>query len=400
MTAKNLIGLVLLLFALPLAADVVKLNPNHPDRYVVVKGDTLWDISGRFLEKPWRWPEIWHINPQIEDPHWIYPGDVIALEYVNGQPVLTLQRGGGMRNGRDIKLSPSVREYSHDEAIKPIPLDAIQQFLSRPRVVTKEQLDAAPYVVASYDEHLVAGSGNKIYVRSLDAKDRDTAYGVYRPGEVYRNPGAAKDDILGYEALFVADASVEKTGDPASLVVTRAEREVLIGDRLLPLTQEPIPYFVPHAPAAGIDGSIIAVVDGVSQIGQYQIVVLNKGGNDGLDQGTVLAIFQSGAMVRDRIGTEPDEKTRKRQEQEHEAGRIHFQHEDSGAIDSALTHIVNDVRENWHALTKRRYGGVDVELPEERIGELMVFRSFDRISYALIMQISRPVHIHDSVRNP
>jgi len=389
-----------LLFALPLAADVVKLNPNHPDRYVVVKGDTLWDISGRFLEKPWRWPEIWHINPQIEDPHWIYPGDVIALEYVNGQPVLTLQRGGGMRNGRDIKLSPSVREYSHDEAIKPIPLDAIQQFLSRPRVVTKEQLDAAPYVVASYDEHLVAGSGNKIYVRSLDAKDRDTAYGVYRPGEVYRNPGAAKDDILGYEALFVADASVEKTGDPASLVVTRAEREVLIGDRLLPLTQEPIPYFVPHAPAAGIDGSIIAVVDGVSQIGQYQIVVLNKGGNDGLDQGTVLAIFQSGAMVRDRIGTEPDEKTRKRQEQEHEAGRIHFQHEDSGAIDSALTHIVNDVRENWHALTKRRYGGVDVELPEERIGELMVFRSFDRISYALIMQISRPVHIHDSVRNP
>ncbi len=400
MTAKNLIGLVLLLIALPLAADVVKLNPNHPDRYVVVKGDTLWDISGRFLQKPWRWPEIWHINPQIEDPHWIYPGDVISLEYRDGQPVLTLQRGGAMTQGRNIKLSPSMREYTHDDAIKPIPLDAIQQFLSRPRVVAKEELDSAPYVVASYDEHLIAGSGNKIYVRSIAADAQDTAYGIYRPGEAYRNPGAAEDDVLGYEALYVADATVQKSGDPASLVVTRAEREVLIGDRLLPLSEEPIPYFVPHGPAGEFAGNIIAVVDGVSQIGQYQIVVLNKGSNDGLDQGTVLGIFQSGAMVRDKLGTEPDEKTRKRLQEAHEAGRIHFQREDTGAIDSALTHIVNDVRENWHALTKRRYGGVDVELPEERIGDLMVFRSFERISYALIMEISRPVHINDSVRNP
>ena len=400
MTAKNLIGLVLLLFAFPLAADVVKLNPNHPDRYVVVKGDTLWDISGRFLEKPWRWPEIWHINPQIEDPHWIYPGDVIALEYVNGQPVLTLQRGGGMTQGRNLKLSPSVHEYTHEEAIKPIPLDAIQQFLSRPRVVTREQLDSAPYVVASYDEHLVAGSGNKIYVRSIDAQDRHTAYGVYRPAEALRNPGAAKDDILGYEALYVADASVLKSGDPATLVVTRAEREVLTGDRLMPLTEEPIPYFVPHAPTSEVDGSIISVVDGVSQIGQYQIVVLNKGSHDGLDQGTVLGIFQSGAVVRDQIGTEPDEKTRERLAKEQEEGRIHFQREDTSPIDSALSNITNDVRANWHALTKRRIGGVDVELPEERIGNLMVFRSFDRVSYALVMGISRPVHIYDSVRNP
>lgn len=359
------------------SAEVLELNPQHPHRYVVKRGDTLWDIAAVFLKQPWRWPELWRANPQVRDPHWIYPGDTLRLSLEGGQPRLHLSRG------RNVKLSPTVRTSKHDEAIPAIPLDAIWPFLSRPQVVGSEDLAAAPYVVSSQDEHLVNGIGDRVYVRG--ALDPDLKnYTVIRCGEAYRDPprvrdanyryglgralsqeysstcsGAGEGDgVLGFEALHVADAVVEHRGDPATAVIIRSQREVLAGDRLIPATDGNYPEFVPHAPERPVNGSIISVMDGVTQVGPYQVVAMNRGEVAGLEPGHVLAIHQSGVVVRDGV-----------------AGRSAFRR---GAV---------------------RYDN-GVELPSERIGELMVFRTFPKVSYGLVMKAERPVYRYDSVVNP
>lgn len=337
-------------------AQPVTLNPNHPDSHVVVPGDTLWDISGQFLTHPWQWPEIWEANPQIENPHLIYPGDVITLRYRDGRPVL------GVTRGRNVKLSPAIRSYTRDGAIPPIPLDAIRQFLSRPLVVTAEELAAAPYVVANEEERLVAGAPNRTYIRGLDSPQANL-YSLYRQGAAYRDPDHG-DEILGYEALHVGDVTLERLGDPATAIIAKSSREIMAGDRLLPHASEEFLEFIPRAPQQDIDAAIISVVDGVSQIGQFNVVALNVGARDGVGPGTVLAIYQSGRMVKDWIGNKA----------------LHS--DDKGNPVAAVA------------------SAKSVQLPDERAGELMVFRSFDRISFALVMNIQRPVHLLDRVRNP
>jgi hypothetical protein len=349
MSTKKWAIILFLWIGLPVLADDVELRPDHPNSYTVQPGDTLWDISGKFLTRPWLWPEIWHVNPQVQNPHLIYPGDVLTLAWCDGRPCLQVA------SGRYVRLSPTIREYPHDDAIPPIPLDAIQQFLSRPLVVSDETLKQAPYILSSEDQHLVAGAGHKIYVRgSVDANV--ARYGIYRGGEVYVDPDT--EEVLGYEALYVGDALLQRLGDPATALVTKSNREVLVGDRLLPEGDEIDPTFYPHPPANQFRGKIISVLDGVSQVGQYQIVVLNRGHGDGVDPGTVLAIHQAGIFVRDTVAAE----------QERGPG--------SGAT------------------------GELVELPEERIGEAMVFRTFDRVSYALVMNTQKPAHVRDVVTNP
>lgn len=345
MIRTRILGLVLSLLLSPaLLADTVALQPDHPDRYVVKKGDTLWDISSVFLQDPWRWPEIWHVNPQIENPHLIYPGDIIALVFgADGAPQLQLLRGR-----RTVKLSPKVRSTPLGEAIPPIPMDAIAQFLDNSRaVLTQEELDNAPYIVESMDSHLIAGTGDKIYVRSVP--DRSTTrFNVYRPGTAYKRPGS--EEVLGYEALYVGDATLQRVGDPATLELSRTVRETLIGDRLLPVGEEEIQQnFFPHPPAGEVDGQILKVIDGVSQIGQFQVVVIDLGSEDGMDAGTVLAVFQRGANIRDVVAEKADQR---------------------------------------------------VKLPDERSGIVMVFRPFERVSYALVMSATRAIHINDAVRNP
>jgi hypothetical protein len=331
----------LILTGAALAAEPVAVNPAHPDRYTVVKGDTLWDISGRFLRDPWRWPDVWHVNPQIANPHLIYPGDIIEMTYVDGKPRLGLVRG------TDVKLSPKVRTSEIEGAIPTIPLDAIFPFLSRPYVVDKKELDAAPYVVEFDDEHLVAGAGQKIYVRSVETAD-ETAFDVVHPGDAYRD--AETGEILGYEALYVGGAKLLRTGDPATLLLTSTEQEVLIGNRLLvSINDEPIDAFYPKAPDSEISGSIISVLNGVNQIGQYHVVVLDRGASDGLQVGDVLAVEHRGEVVRDDV-------------------------------------------------TPNRWD--KVKLPDEKAGHLMVFRTFDRVSFGLIMDATRAMHINDKVRNP
>ncbi len=274
------------------APGPVVLAPNHPERYVVVKGDTLWDISQRFLRDPWLWPEVWYVNPQIANPHLIYPGDAINLVYVNGHPQLRLERGGSN------KLSPTVRELPLETAIPTIPIDAIRQFLTRSRIVSEDELDHAPYIVQSADEHLITGAGDRVYARG--GLDR-ARYSVVRPGVEYRDPQTGES--LGYEGIFVADSALQRHGDPATLLLTKSSREAVIGDRLLPVAEEEINQnFFPHAPPTPVHGRIIAVLDGVRQIGQFQVVVLNKGAREGMDAGTVLAVDQTGEDVRIRCG--------------------------------------------------------------------------------------------------
>ncbi len=325
----------------------VLVKPDYPERYVVVKGDTLWDIAARFLEDPWRWPEVWENNQQIANPHLIYPGDVLTLVYIEGRPVIQVQRNVKQQTKLpEVRLSPKVREESLNQAIPTIPIDAIKQFLTRPRVVTENELEAAPYIVSSSDRHLIAGPGNRVYVRGL--KDVQQAeYAVVRPGVVYRNPDDP-DQILGYEAINVADARVKELGDPATLEITSASLEVLNGDRLLP-TDDTMPdtSFSPRAPANMVKGHILAVPGGVSLIGQFQVVAIDLGRQQEMVPGHVLAIKQAGEVIRDR-----------------------YQDNDP------------------------------VKMPDERAGVLMVFRVFDRISYALVMKAQRTIHVGDVVTNP
>ncbi len=343
MYKKKILGILLSFLVMGLAyADAVKLNPDHPDKYVVVKGDTLWDISGRFLENPWQWPEIWHVNPQIANPHLIYPGDIISLVYVDGKPRLMLERGAGT-----YKLTPQGRIIPLDEAIPTIPIDAIKQFLTEPTIVGKDELDKAPYIVEHKGEHIVSATDNSIYVRGI--KDYNIRkYAVVRAGNTYTDP--ISKEVLGYEARFVGDAKLYRTGDPSTLKLLRTTREALIGDRLLPSGEETYnASFLPRAPQSDINGRILSVLDGVNQIGSYQVVVINKGARDGLEQGHVMDIYQAGETI-------PDSVTENRKD--------------------------------------------TVTLPDEKAGVLMVFRTFEKLSYALVLKASRNINVFDIVTNP
>lgn len=358
---------IVLLFSLLLlstlsGAQTVQVNPDNPGQYVVQKGDTLWDISARFLTEPWRWPEIWKVNPQIENPHLIYPGDVVSLTYQDGSPVLTVNRGG-VAGSRNVKLSPGIRSEQRDQAIPTIPIDVIRQFLTRPLIVQDAEMEGWPYIVSSYEQHLVAGPGIEIYVRGLDASTAVQKYSIYRKGPAYISKSGGKETTLGYEAIYVGDAQIRQLGDPSTAVVTSAVREVLNGDRLIPQRDDELyTDFVPASPDSPIEADIISAQDVLSEIGQYQVVVMDKGAKDGVKIGHVFAINQSGRVVTDKI---------KSSEKKYN--------------DSALIEY----------LGKSKAAGEQVTLPEVRAGVMMVFRTFDTVSYALVMEALRPVHLYD-----
>lgn len=337
---KSLILVLSCALSMPLALADELLRADHPDQYTVVKGDTLWDISGRFLRSPWRWPDIWYVNPQIANPHLIYPGDVLELVYIDGKPQLRMRRG-------PLKLSPTVRSTPWDGAIPTIPVDAIGPFLTRPYVLDKDQLDSAPYIVDFADEHILGGAGQKAYVRRIDEAE-PLKYEIVRPGGPYKD--ADTGEILGYEALYIGTSELQRTGDPATVFINSTDLESVIGDRLIPAGEDKATAnFTPHAPAQPVEGSIIAVMNGVSQIGQYNVVVLDRGAKDGLAPGTVLRVDQRGELIRDVVT--PDSRDK-------------------------------------------------VQLPDEEAGLLMVFRTFERVSFGLVMHASRVMHVNDRVRNP
>ena len=386
MLHKILLSLPLLALSLVVRVDTVQVTPDHPDQYVVQKGDTLWDIAGRFLEKPWRWPEIWQANPQIANPHLIYPGDVVNLTYEGGRPMLTVDRGG-RQGDRSVKLSPEIRYIKQQEAIPSIPIEVIREFLTRPLVVSEEDMNSRPYIVSSYDQHLVNGPGNEIYVRGLPEDTDQRRYSIYRKGPAYVSNG----EVLGYEALYVGDALVRKFGDPATAVVTQAEREVFNGDRLIPQSETDINSdFIPREPDGSVSGSIISAIDVLSEIGQYQVVVLDLGRSDGLAVGNVLGIYRKGAVITDRIEKSGDGKPV------------------AGYGSNPLSNLVGDAIKTKQDfddtdlvgyLGRPQASGEKVQLPEKYTGVLMVFRTFDRVSYGLIMEAEGAVHLDDTVKN-
>ena len=335
-----------LLFSASLFADTLQIKANHPEQYTVVKGDTLWDISGKFLQHPWQWPQLWHNNPQIKNPHWIYPGDTLYFSYVDGEPRLSLTPGGyGYEPQPDLR--PRIRESALQETIPMIPNDAIAQFLTSPKVVSAGEMEKSPYVLEIAGEHLIAGAGDRVYVRAIENPE-GLNYTIYRAGKPYVSPET--QEILGYEAQYVADAVLETPGDPATLRVSKSDMEIQRGDRLM-MTMDgelALTYF-PKPPEQRIVGSIIRVLGGVSQIGQHDIVVIDKGKVDGLDVGHTLDIYKAGRVVVDTI--QSDE-------------------------------------------------AVQVKLPDEYAGVLMVFRPFERVSYALVMETKSAIHTLDRVQTP
>lgn len=340
---KWLIGLAgaLCLGFSAIAADVV-LNPDHPDKYVVVKGDTLWDISGRFLREPWRWPEIWHVNPQIANPHLIFPGDILSLVYVDGKPRIDVTRGA---LSNTVKLGPSVRSEPIDNAIPAIPLDKINAFLSQSRFVAPGELEGAPYVVAGSKRNIVSGAGDEVYARG-DFDPTRTLYGIYREGRLYRDPFT--NEVLGLQAMDIAEAKVvAQEGDVATLAINRTSQEVRIGDRLLPNNAAALrAEFQPSAPSSEVSGVILDVQGGVTQVGKMDIVMVNLGARDGIDVGNVMAIYKTGETVRDDIAK-----------------------------------------------------GL-VKLPDVRAGLLMYFTVYDRMAYALVLKADQPLKVGDVVDMP
>lgn len=324
------------------------LNPNAPKSYTVQRGDTLWDISAKFLRDPWLWPEIWYVNPDVQNPHLIYPGDVLALAYgSDGRPLIRLERGGAAR------VQPLIRSSAIDGPVATIPFAAISAFLGRPSVISKEEARTAPQVVAMRDRHVVAGAGQQIYVRGL-TDSGPGRYNIVRIGDPLKDPATGK--VLGYMGVYTGSVRVESVDKLSKAVLTESARETQAGDLVFADDLHSNTDIVPHAPPDGIDGQIVAVVDGVLLIGQYQVVAINRGSRDGLEPGHVLAIDEAGEVVQDR--------TCKR---------------------SALSWCV---------------GGRTLHLPNERAGTMLVFKTYDRMSYALTVSLTTPVRVADRVRTP
>ena len=342
-----------------------------PQRYTVKKGDTLWGISSMYLKDPWLWPDIWYANPAIKNPHLIYPGDVLILgTTAAGRPSLSVERNGQIVNEPAPvapvvaapvapapalsslpveKLSPQIHYQPLNAAVTTVSLEGLRPFLSRTRVISSGEFDDSGYVLSSMDERPAMGGGNDIYARGLQSGN-GTRYTVYRIGDKYKDPDSG--DTLGYEATYIGDAEVERWGDPQKVLLTSTASEVMPGDKLVPSGPETgvdLSFF-PHKPSGTVQGQIAAVLGGVGQIGQFNVVLLNRGTNSGVDPGTVLAIYHGGHRVKDPQG-------------------------------------------GW-------LFGSSVETPQERSGTLMVFRCFKDSSYAVVMSATMEIHVEDVVGNP
>jgi len=375
--------LTAILTGVVLAQDV-SVRSDHPDRYVVVKGDTLWDISGRFLDQPWQWPAIWHANPHIENPHLIYPGDELSLVYVDGVPQLRLNREGTE------KLSPAIRVVDRGAPINAIPLDRLAPFLRDVRVLSPSEFEGLPYIVANEVDRLTATYSDQTYARNLNARVGDEfvvarLYSIYdqtkndgirrvlprrnwqqvpnmkNPNETLWNDTAPWDkrakNPVGYELVEVSRVRVnQQSGDISVLDIVRDRTEVKEGDYILPLDSRGYDdYFQPHAMDSVPEGlRILSTKDALYGVGHYQIVALNGGSNQGIESGHVFSVFRPGRTVDDRVGF------------------------------------------RWGSFDEKS----EVELPDQFHALVMVFRTFGDISYAMVLDGDNLVRAFDELRHP
>jgi hypothetical protein len=368
---KSITGLAFFLVSFGAAAQAptapLALKPDAPERYVVVPGDTLWSIAGRYTDSPWRWPELWGMNREdIRNPHLIYPGYVILLDRARGtlsigqqQP----QQGPGSTGTAStttttstepgtVRLSPRARaEALAREQIPSIAPAIIEPFLTRPLVIEPDGLDKAPTIVGTETDRVILAPGNKAYVRGIGASKEENWY-VYRRGGPLVDPDT--NETLAYEATYLGNAQLTRPGEPATMLLTSTAQEVEAGDKLVAAGRpQPISY-APHAPDKQLRGRVIAIHGGLGKVGEagpQAIVSINRGAKDGIETGHVLAIYSLGGTVRDysRLASAED---------------------------------------------------ANIRLPDERAGLAFVFRVFDRVSYALVMNITRPISPLDVVQTP
>jgi len=333
-----------------------ELAANAPDSYTVKRGDTLWHISGMFLKSPWRWPELWGMNlDQIHNPHLIYPGQLLVLEKIDGMARLKI--GNTVGGGDTVKLSPSIRSESSDSgAIAAIPMNLIGPFLTDAMIFDANELAKAPRIVAGEEGHLMLGNGNTAYVMG--------DLGNTHNWQIFREPKALVDpdtkEVLGYEARYVGTAERKQDGEarpgaqtgglsvPSTFVITGNREDAQIGDRLAPATVRDFAPFMPHPPANQVNGKIVSLYGDALSAGSNQIVSLNRGARDGLERGTVLALWHDGAVTHD---------------QSLQQGKL-------------------------------------IKLPDERIGIVFVFRVFDRMAYGLVLDTTQPTLPGDRVTQP
>jgi hypothetical protein len=324
------------------------LSATAPKSYVVKRGDTLWGLANLFLRDPYLWPEIWYVNPQVQNPHRIYPGDTLRLAYgADGTAQIQLTRGSAAR------LEPLLRSSPLDGPIATIPYSAIAAFLSKPGVISKDEVKTAPYVLALRNEHVIAGAGFDLYVKKLTAAVGER-YNIMHVDAPLKDPTSG--DVLGYMAIYTGTGQVTRAGNPATMTLTESARETLRGDVLLADTANTTPDLVPHAPARPVNGQVMAVVNGVLLIGQYQVVAINRGSRAGIEPGHVLQVSEAVKTERDRCAHIEDYGT-----------CLRFSKD---------------------------------SLPIETAGTLLVFKTYDRMSYALVVSEVSPIHVTDRVSNP
>lgn len=322
--------------------------PNAPDKHVVVRGDTLWDISGKFLQHPWCWPQVWGLNrDQIRDPHWIYPGQIVYFDRSAGRLRLGKPQGG-TSGVTEVRLSPRTRvEGLGYDAIPAIPSNAIEPFLSKPLIIEADELADAPRIVAAQEGRVFLSKGEKAYVRG-DLKD-NTSFQVFRPGKPLVDP--VTKEVLGYEAAYLGALKLDRaaaTPDEAHrFIVTLSKEEMGVGDQLVALPPTAVLNYVPHAPSTMIESRIVSIYGGVTQAGQNQVVTINRGMRDGIEIGNVLELYRFGQVIVDRTDNNKP-----------------------------------------------------VKLPDEKYGNLFIFRAFNKVSYGLVMQVSDAVHVGDVAQSP
>jgi hypothetical protein len=379
---KTIISLILLVtpMAQALAATSADLKDTAPDQYTVVRGDTLWSIAARFLKEPWRWPELWRMNQdQIRNPHLIYPGDVIVLDRTAREVQLRLQQLDTVR------LSPKVRaEPLAAKAVPSIPPSVIEPFLAKPLVVGRNELDAAPRIIATAENRVSIGAGEIAYAEGL-TEDKGAVWQIYRRGDPLIDPESK--EILGYEAVYLGDARVSKFGEVSTIQIIRSTQEINRDDRLLPASKElPTFSYVPRAPQKGVRGHIVSTYGVMFETGPMSIVALSKGSQDGLEVGHVLAIYRNQRTARYALRTSP---LWGRTGPTGDDSRRPYYSEELTPRDGPLYPERRAINEDDLA-----------RLPPERLGLVMVFRTFDRTSYGLIMEASQQVSINDVVTNP
>ncbi|MBQ5949452.1 LysM peptidoglycan-binding domain-containing protein [Massilia sp. ST3] len=330
-------------------------RPNAPDQHVVVKGDTLWDISGHFLQNPWCWPQVWGMNrEEIRNPHWIYPGQVIYFDRTRGRLSLSPPGGDGRGEPPVTRLSPQLRTESLErDAIQAIPAGAIEPYLTQPLVVEASELANAPRIVASQEGRVYLGQGDKVYVKG--ALHGGSSFQVFRPGTVLKDPQTGK--AMAHEAAYLGTVTLVSEARPGvdahTFRVTDTVQEMGVGDLLVPAPPAPVRNYMPHAPAQAVDARVMSIYAGVSYAGQSQVVTVNRGSLDGLDVGSVLQLYHLGKTVPDP------------------ASKGFF-----------------------------GVGKSQIKLPDEQYGSLFIFRVFKNVSYGLIMQVTEPVQVGDVAKSP